>query len=99
MNHNVETPCKQSVKSNSIAVEESWNVMLIGITIGYKLSFKKYIINLCYTTYDNVYALTRIRKSNNNGQYINTEFDYTPPARIFGKIFSITLTTNYITRL
>ena len=83
MSHNVETPCKQSVKANSIAVEESWNVMLIGITIDYKLTF----INLCYTTYDNVYVLTRVRKNNNNGQYINNEFNYTPLARLFGKIF------------
>lgn len=87
MNHNVETPCKQSVKSNSIAVEESWNVMLIGITIDYKLTFKKYVINLCYTAYDNVYVLSRVRKNNNNGQYINNEFNYTPLARLFGKIF------------
>ena len=53
---------KHILKINSIKVEASDDILLLGITIGKKLTFKQHIVNLCRKTQYKLHALRRIRK-------------------------------------
>ena len=51
------------MKINSIKVEASDDVLLLGITIDKKLTFKQHIENLCRKEQYKLHALRRIKKS------------------------------------
>ena len=70
---------------NSITVRESNEVILLGITIGNKLVFKKHIENLCSTAQYKLHALTRIRRYLTldkavllGNMFINSQFNCAP---------------------
>ena len=50
------------LKINAIKVEASDNVLLLGITIDNKMTFKQHIENLCRKAQYRLYALGRIIK-------------------------------------
>ena len=53
---------KHKLKINSIKVEASNDVLLLGITIDKKLTFKQHVENLCRKAQYKLHALRRIRK-------------------------------------
>ena len=53
---------KHILKINLIKVEASDDILLLGITIDKKLTFKQHIENLCQKAQDKLHALRRIRK-------------------------------------
>ena len=53
---------KHELKINSIKVEASDDVLLLGITIDKKLTFKQHVENLCRKAQYKLHALRRIRK-------------------------------------
>ena len=53
---------KRELMINSIKVEASDDVLLLGITIDKKLTFKQHIENLCRKEQYKLHALRRIRK-------------------------------------
>ena len=76
---------KVKLKSNSIVINESDTVELLGITIDNKLTFNEHINNLCRNPSYNLYALRRIRKDLTQDQakllyiaFINSQFNYAP---------------------
>ena len=76
---------KVKLKSNSIVINESDTVKLLGITIDNILTFNEHINNLCRNTSYKLYALRRIRKHLTQDQakmlyiaFINSQFDYAP---------------------
>ena len=52
---------KHELKINSIKVEASDDVLLLGITIEKKLTFKQHVANLCRKAQYKLHALRRIR--------------------------------------
>ena len=50
------------LKINSIVINESDTVELLGITIAYKLTFNEHINNVCRKASYKSHALSRIRK-------------------------------------
>ena len=76
---------RQRMVINSITVKESNEVILLGITIGNKLVFKKHIENLCRRAQYKLHALTHIRKYLPldkaillGNTFINSQFNYAP---------------------
>ena len=70
---------------NSIVINESNAVELLGITIDNKLTFNEHINNLCRNASYKLYALRRIRKYLTQDQakllynaFINSQFNYAP---------------------
>ena len=53
---------KHELKINLIKVEDSDDVLLLGITIDKKLTFKEHVENLCRKAQYKLHALRRIRK-------------------------------------
>ena len=53
---------KHILKINLIKIEASDDILLLGITIDKKLTFKQHIENLCRKAQYKLYALRRIRK-------------------------------------
>ena len=78
---------KHILKTNSIKVEASDDVLLLGITIGKKLTFKQHIQNLCRKAQYKLHALRRISK------FLTIE-----KAKILGNAF-IDSQFNYVTLL
>ena len=56
-----KSPYKHILKINSIKVEASDDVLLLGITIDKKLTFKQLIENLCWKAQHKLYALRRTK--------------------------------------
>ena len=76
---------KHILKTNSIKVEASDDVLLLGITIGKKLTFKQHIQNLCRKAQYKLYALRRISKFLTiekakilGNAFIDSQFNYVP---------------------
>ena len=76
---------KHELKINSIKVEASDDVLLLGITIDKKLTFKQYVENLCRKAQYKLHALRRIRKflTIENAKmlgsaFIDSQFNYAP---------------------
>ena len=76
---------KVKLKSNSIVINESDTVELLGITIDNKLTSNEHINNLCRNPSYKLYALRRIRKDLTQDQakllysaFINCQFNYAP---------------------
>ena len=67
---------KHILKINSIKIEASDDILLLGITIDKKLTFKQHIENLCRKAHYKLHALRRIRK------FLTTE-----KAKILGNVF------------
>ena len=70
---------------NSIVINESNAVELLGITIDNMLTFNEHINNLCRNASYKLYALRRIRKYLTQDQakllynaFINSQFNYAP---------------------
>ena len=74
---------KHILKINSIKVQASDDILLLGITIDKKLTFKQHIENLCRKAQYKLYALRRIRK------FLTIE-----KAKILGNAFIDSLTTH-----
>ena len=53
---------KPILKINSIKVEASDDILLLGITIDKKLTFKQHTENLCWKAQYKLHTLRRIRK-------------------------------------
>ena len=83
------------LKINSIKGEASADVLLLGITIGKKLTFKQHIENLCRKAQYKLHALRRIRKFLTTEKakilgnvYIDSQFNCPPLVWMFvGKLF------------
>ena len=75
---------KHELKINSIKVEASDDVLLLGITIDKKLTFKQHVENLCRKAQCKRHALRRIRK-----------FLIIKTAKILGNTFIDSFTTHY----
>ena len=80
------------MKINSIKVEASDDVLLLGITIDKKLTFKQHIENLCRKEQYKLHALRRIKKSLTiekanilGNAFIDSQFNYTPLLWMFCK--------------
>ena len=76
---------KVKLKSNSIVINESDTVELIGITIDNILTFNEHVNNLCHNPSYKLYAFRRIRKYLTQDQakllyiaFINCQFNYAP---------------------
>ena len=71
---------KHVLKINSIKVEASDNVLLPGIRIDKKLSFKQHVKNLCRKAQYKLYALRHIRKflTIENAKMSDSQFNYAP---------------------
>ena len=76
---------KHILKINLIKVEASDDVLLLGITIDKKLSFKQHIENLCRKAQYKLHALRRIRKflaiekaKILGNAFIDSQFNYAP---------------------
>ena len=76
---------KHILKINLIKVEASDDVLLLGITIDKKLSFKQHIENLCRKAQYKLHALRRIRKFLTiekakmlGNAFIDSQFNYAP---------------------
>ena len=70
---------------NSIKVEASDNVLLLGVTIDKKLTFKRHIENLCRKAQYKLHVLRRIRKFLTiekakilGNAFIDSQFNYAP---------------------
>ena len=75
---------------NSIEIEESEKVVLLGITTDDLLTFNEHIDNLCRTANYKLYALRRIRKYLSLekakllwNSFINSQFNYAPLVWLF----------------
>ena len=73
------------LKVNSIVVNESDTVELLGITVDNILTFNERINNLCHNASYRLYALRRIKKYLSQDQakrlynaFINSQFNYAP---------------------
>ena len=75
---------KHKLKINSIKVEASDDVLLLGITIDKKLTFKQHVANLCRKAQYKLHALRRIRI------FLTIE-----NAKILGNAFIVSLTTHH----
>ena len=78
------------LKINSIVINESDTVELLGITIVYKLTFNEHINNVCRKASYKSHALSRIRKYLTQDQakllynvFINSQFSYAPVISMF----------------
>ena len=76
---------KHELKINSIKVEASDDVLLLGITIDKKLTFKQHVENLCRKGQYKLHALRRIRKFLTiekakmlGNTFIDSQFNYAP---------------------
>ena len=76
---------KVKLKSNSIVINESDTVELLGITIDNILTFNEHVNNLCHNPSYKLYAFRRIRKYLTQDQakllyiaFINCQFNYAP---------------------
>ena len=76
---------KHILKINSIKVEASDNVLLLGITIDKKLTFKQHIENLCRKAQYKLHALSSIKKFLTiekarilGNAFIDSQFKYVP---------------------
>ena len=76
---------KHELKINSIKVEASDDVLLLGITIDKKLTFKQHVENLCRKAQYKLHALRRIRKFLTiekakmlGNAFIDSQFNYAP---------------------
>ena len=76
---------KQELKINSTKVEAGDDVLLLGITIDKKLTFKQHVENLCRKAQYKLHALRRIRKFLTIGKakmlgnaFIDSQFKYAP---------------------
>ena len=76
---------KVKLKSNSIVINESDTVELLGITIDNILTFNEHINNLCRNPSYKLYAFRRIIKYLTQDQakllyiaFINCQFNYAP---------------------
>ena len=76
---------KHILKINSIKVEASDDILLLGITIDKKLTFKQHIENLCQKAQYKLHALRRIRKFLTiekakilGNAFIDSQFNYAP---------------------
>ena len=76
---------KHILKINSIKVEASDDILLLGITIDKKLTFKQHIENLCRKAQYKLHALRRIRKFLTiekakilGNAFIDSQFNYAP---------------------
>ena len=74
-----------TLKINSIVINKSDTVELLGITTDIKLTFNEHINNLCRNASYKSYALRRIRKYLTEDQarflcsaFINSQFNYAP---------------------
>ena len=75
---------KHVLKINSIKVEASGDVLLLGITIDKKLTFKQHVENICRKAQYELHALRRIRK------FLTIE-----KAKILSNAFIDSLTTHH----
>ena len=73
------------LKINSIKVEASDNILLLGITIDKKLTFKQHTENLCRKVQYKLHALRRIKKFLTiekakilGNAFIDSQFNYAP---------------------
>ena len=80
------------MKINSIKVEASDDVLLLGITINKKITFIQHIENLCRKEQYKLHALRRIKKSLTiekanilGNAFIDSQFNYTPLLWMFCK--------------
>ena len=78
------------LKINSIKVKASDDILLLGIKIDKKLTFKQHIENLCRKAQYKLYALRRIRKFLTvekakilGNAIIDCQFNYTPLVWMF----------------
>ena len=76
---------KHELKINSIKVEASDGVLLLGITIDKKLTFKKHVENLCRKGHYKLHALRPIKKFLTiekakmlGNAFIDSQFNYAP---------------------
>ena len=76
---------KHGLKINSIKVEASDDVLLLGITIDKKLTFKQHVENLCRKAQYKLQVLRRIRKFHTkekakmlDNAFIDSQFSYAP---------------------
>ena len=76
---------KHILKINSIKVEASDDILLLGITIDKKLTFKQHIENLCRKAQCKLHALRRIRKFLTiekvkilGSVFLDSQFNYAP---------------------
>ena len=71
---------KHVLKINSIKVEASDDVLLLGITIDKKLTFKQHVENLCRKAQYKLHALRHIRKflTIENAKMLYSQFNYAP---------------------
>ena len=76
---------KHILKINSIKIEASDDVLLLGITIDKKLTFKQHVENLCRKAQYKLHALRRIRKFLTiekakmlGNAFIDSQFNYAP---------------------
>ena len=76
---------KHMLKINSIKVEASDDILLLGITIDKNLTFKQHIENLCQKAQYKLHALRRIRKFLTiekakilDNAFIDIQFNYAP---------------------
>ena len=76
---------KHELKINSIKVEASDDVLLLGITTDKKLTFKQHVQNLCRKAQYKLHALRRIRKFLTiekakmlGNAFIDSQFNYAP---------------------
>ena len=81
---------KHILKINSIKVEASDDILLLGITIDKKLTFKQHIENLCRKAQYKLHALRRIRKFLTiekakilGNAFIDSQFNYPPLLWVF----------------
>ena len=81
----VKSHLKHILKINSIKVEASDDILLLGITIDKKLTFKQHIENLCRKAQYKLRALRRIRKFLTIEKakilcnaFIDSQFNYAP---------------------
>ena len=76
---------KHILKTNSIKVEASDDILLLGITIDKQVTFKQHIENLCRKAQYKLHALRRIRKFLTiekakilGNAFIDSQFNYAP---------------------
>ena len=84
---------KHELKINSIKVEASDDVLLLGITIDKKLTLKQHVENLCRKAQYKLHALRRIRKFLTiekakmlGNAFIDSQFNYAPLLWMFCRI-------------
>ena len=81
---------KHELNINSIKVEASDDVLLLGITIDIKLTFKQHVENLCQKAQYKLHTLRRIRKFLTiekakmlGNAFIDSQFNYVPLLWLF----------------